>query len=118
MDLRHHPASTILRWALAFTFFYAAVASLLHPNDWIGYFPEFLKNVIPSAFLLTAFSIYEIVLALWLFGGRRLAWAALLAFVTLAGIAVFNLGILDVVFRDVGLALASLALYTLANEAK
>ena len=118
MGLQHHPASTILRWALAFTFFYAAVASLLHPNDWIGYFPGFLRSAIPSAFLLASFSIYEIVLALWLFWGRRLAWAALLAFVTLAGIVVFNLGILDQVFRDVGLALTALALYTLANEAK
>lgn len=110
-----HSAITILRWGLAFVFFYAAIASLVNPDNWIGYFPSFLLGILPDKLLLTAFSLYEIVLAALLFVGRKLAWASLFAAITLAGITVFNLGVLDVVFRDVGLTLAALALYELVR---
>lgn len=116
--MSRHSATTILRWGLAFTFFYAAVASLLNPENWIGYLPAFVGYIIPPRIALTVFSFYEIVLAVLLFAGRKLKWAALLSAVTLAAITVFNLGggVFDVTFRDVGLAFMALALWELVKK--
>ncbi len=109
-------ASTILRWGLAFVFFYAAIASLRHPEVWAAYLPQFMTNVVPAQLLLTGFSIYELVLAVWLFFGRKLVWSSGLAAITLALITLVNLNILDITFRDIGLAMAALALFELARE--
>lgn len=117
MTTRTH-AITILKWALAFVFFYAAVSGLRHPYDWIGYFPAFLQNQFPPRTLLSVFGVYEFLLAGWLFWGRKLIWSSMLAFLTLAGIVVSTLNQLELTFRDVGLALAALALFELARERK
>lgn len=118
--MNKYSAITILRWGLAFTFFYAAIASLLHPENWVGYLPAFVGNVIPTRLALTLFSFYEITLAVLLFAGWKLKWAALFAAVTLAVITVFNLGggVFDVTFRDIGLALMALALWELVKKEK
>ena len=65
-------ASFILRVGLAIVFLYAAVSSLLRPEDWIGYLPQFMREVASPHFLLGIFSVYEILLALWLSSPRRL----------------------------------------------
>jgi hypothetical protein len=70
----------------------------------------FLRAVIPAPTLLYLFSGYEIVLGLWLLSGKRLVVSSFFAFATLTGVVVFNLGALDLVFRDVGLAFAAAAL--------
>ncbi len=103
---------------MAFTFFYAAIASLVNPDNWIGYMPAFLLSIFPAGFLLTAFSIYEIALAAILFWGKWLRLSSLLSVATLAGITVFTLGIFDVTFRDVGLTFAALALWELVKKEK
>lgn len=108
----------ILRWGLAFVFFYAAIAGLLNPNNWVGYLPGFLTGAFSPRLVLTALSVYEIILAALLFTGRKLRWAALLSAFTLAAIIIFNLNILEITFRDVGLMMASLALYGLIKNNK
>lgn len=108
-------AKIILRWGLAFVFFYAAISGLLSPSDWIGYLPKFAQHALPGNMSLTAFSVFEIILAAWLFSGKKLIWSAGLAALALAGVIVFNLGAMDVVFRDVGLVFAALALLELAR---
>lgn len=109
-------AITILRWGLAFTFFYAAVSGLLHPTDWTVFLPPFVENFVTLKMALTIFSVYEIALAALLFSGRKLYMASLLSMATLAAIVIFNMGALDLVFRDVGLAMASLALFELIKK--
>lgn len=111
-----HGAVTILRWGLAFVFFYAAVAGLLRPQDWLGYLPEFVGRIVPINIALTVFSIYQLVLAALLFTGRKLRVVALVSLATFGVIVVFNIGTLDDVFRDVGLAMASLALFELVKK--
>ena len=108
----------LLRWALAFVFFYAAIASLLNPHEWIGYLPIFLTRLVPPSWLLSAFSVYQIVLTVWLFSGRRVASAAALAFFTLLAIIVSNFGLLDILFGDIGLAITALALFDLGRQKK
>jgi len=70
----------------------------------------FLRTAIPEAQLLYLFSGYEIILGLWLLSGKQLVMSSLFAFATLAGVVLLNLGALDLVFRDVGLAFAAAAL--------
>jgi len=109
-------AIIILRWGLAFVFFYAAIASLRHPSDWVGYFPQFVRNLIPENMLLTGFSAFEILLAVWLFSGKKTVWSAGIAALALAGVTISNLGAFDIVFRDVGLLFAALALLELVRD--
>ena len=103
-------AIILLRLGLAFVFFYAAIASFTSPDDWIGFFPMFVKNILPAQFLLTAFSLYELILGFWLLSGRWPVLSAALSALSILGIIVFNFGAMDIVFRDVGLFFAALAL--------
>ncbi len=110
-----HLAMFLLRVALAIPFLYAAIASFLQPEAWVGFFPPWLL-FIPGSVLLTIFSLYELALAFWLLSGKQAYYAALLAALSLAGIIVFNLGALDIVFRDLGLLFAALALLFLSKR--
>ena len=109
-------AITILRWGLAFVFFYAAIASLVTPQDWIGYIPEFLRGLLPGNLFLILFSIFEIILASFLFIGKKIVYASLIAAVALVGVTIVNFNQLDVLFRDVGLAMMALALFELVRK--
>lgn len=103
--------SIILRTALAFVFLYAAISSFVSPNDWIGYMPKFMRGIVPDGLLLGGFSVFEIVLSVWLLLGLYAKYAALLAAAMLGGIVVLNPALLPITFRDVGLFIAALALF-------
>ncbi|MBI1984522.1 MAG: DoxX family membrane protein [Candidatus Wildermuthbacteria bacterium] len=109
-------ASILLRVGLAFTFLYAALNSFMEPLNWIGYVPSFARDIVPDFMLLPAFSAYEVILGLWLLSGRKLFYSALLSALSLLGITVFNIPVFSVVFRDVGLLFAALALALLAKS--
>ena len=100
-----------LRLGLAFVFLYAVVGSFMNPDAWIGYFPKFLTTLVPGNLLLPLFSGYEIVLALWLLSGKKVFIPAAISAATMLGIVVFNLSLLDVTFRDIGLFFAAVALF-------
>lgn len=108
-------AMLLLRIGLAFVFLYAALSSFLEPLNWVGYIPSWVRGIVPEELLLTGFSVFEIVLALWLLSGKYTFVAALVSAGVLFGLTVVNLAILDVVFRDVGLVFAALALALLAR---
>lgn len=105
----------LLRVALATVFLYAAIASFLEPDSWIGYFPDWMREVIPAKILLAGFSIYELALALVLLSAKFTKYAAWLAALTLAAIVIQNYSQLDVIFRDLGLLFAALALAALSD---
>lgn len=100
----------LLRFGLAFTFLYAGIGSFLHPEVWVGFFPPQLEMIAPLSQLLPLFSIYELVLALWLLSGRWLFYASLLTAATMLGIVIANFSSMDIVFRDLGLFFAALEL--------
>lgn len=103
-------ASFTLRVALAVPFLFAAIDATLQPEAWIGFMPVFLQNLFPTSLLLGAFSLYEAGLACWLLSGWRTKYSAFLAAATLLAITITNITVLEIVFRDVGLLLAALAL--------
>ena len=105
--------SFLLRTGLAIVFLYAAIASFIEPTSWIGYLPSWTENIMPRETALVFFSIYEIALTLWLFSGKKIYYAALLATLTMAGIVVFNFGELNIVFRDVAIMFSAITLTVL-----
>lgn len=102
--------SFLLRAGVATVFLYAAVAATLEPTAWVGFFPQFLRALIPDRVLLTLFSLYELTLGLWVLSGRKTFYAGLLASATLLAIIVVNITLLDIVFRDIAIFFAALAL--------
>ena len=103
-------AALLLRLGLAFVFAYAAIESLIHPGDWVGYMPHVATRFISADTLLKVVSVYQLVLVGWLLTGKYIRYAAGLCALTLAGITAANLGVFAITFRDVGLLLGALAL--------
>ncbi len=103
-----------LRVGLALVFLYAAIASFLNPGAWEAYIPSFVGVIVPISLFLMLFSLYEIVLALWLLSGKYTFYAAVLAAVTLLGIIFPNITDLDVIFRDVAIFFGAVALALLS----
>ena len=105
--------SLLLRIGIAFSFLYAAVQSFRDPVSWIGFLPVSVQDAAEQSIgvhnALIAFSIFEIVLAIWLLLGWRGFWSGLLSAAVIGGIVVVNLGALDIVFRDVSIFFAALA---------
>ncbi|MBI3114835.1 MAG: DoxX family membrane protein [Candidatus Harrisonbacteria bacterium] len=111
-------ARWLLRIAFAFAFFYVALASIKNPEAWIVWLPQFAVRLspVPPQLLMDIMAFGQIALGLWLLYGRRLRWSAGVAAVFLFSIAVFNLSAMEIVFRDISLGLAALALAVLAPE--
>ncbi len=102
----------LLRIGLAFAFLYPAVSAFVTPTSWIGYFPPFLLDLFAEneLVLLHAFGISEIFIALWLLSGKKIFTPSVLAAAYLFGVVAFNIPSIDVVFRDLSLALTAVAL--------
>ncbi len=98
-----------LRLGLAFVFGYAAVAALSSPEAFLAYFPSFLPEW-AIHFALPSFAVYELALAAAFLSGRHVHSASLLGVATLIGIVTFNLDAFDVLFRNIAIACAALAL--------
>lgn len=114
MKIKH--AVLILRIGLGFAFLYASISSFLNPNNWIGFFPLFLRNLINENLLLNLLSVYQLFLGLWLFSGKYNFYSAIVSSATLFGIVIFNLGTFDIVFRDISLLFSSIALAILTKS--
>ncbi len=108
-------AILLLSIGLAITYFYAAISGLQHPSDWIGFFPPFLRDNPLAGTMLTGFSIFEIILGVWLISGIRTVLAAVISTLLMIGIMVATPDSLVITFRDIGLAFASMALAVLAR---
>lgn len=107
-------ASLLLRAGLAFSLLYPAIAGFLNPVAWVGYVPSFVEGAGVSRLLfLQAFEVFEIALALWLLSGWKVAYSASITAITFLAITFFNWHQIDVLFRDISLVAASLALVLL-----
>ena len=107
----------LLRIAIAGSFLYPAIAALLTPAAWIGYFPQFMLGIVPDAALLGIWGLVEAVIALWILSGKSIFLPSIAAFLLLAAIVLFNLPLRDILFRDAALALVALYLALTAREA-
>lgn len=110
--------SFLLRTGLAVTFLFAAIASFLEPDAWVGFLPEWMRNFVPETVLLFGFCLYETFLAFWLLSNKRPFEAAVLSSITLLLIIFANITVLYIVFRDVAILFAALALSVLHYKRK
>ena len=104
----------VLRIGISFAFFYAAIASILHPTEWTAFLPSYMTTIIPATTLLLILSIYQIILAIWLIIGWKILYAAVLSALTILGIIAANLSAFDITFRDVTIFFAAAALPLIA----
>ncbi len=103
--------SWLLQFAIAFAFLYPPISALKEPDAWIGYFPAFVQSLpIPELVLLHVFGLMEFIIGVWLLSGKNIFYPALASALILTLIVIFNLSQMDVVFRDISLILAALAL--------
>lgn len=101
----------LIRVAIAFAFLYPAYGFLSDPNEWVGYIPSFVQQAgiqLGTLFLILAIS--HVIVALWILSGWRIFLPSLAAALFLVAVVYFNWGQLDELFRDISLALTSLAL--------
>lgn len=104
-------AHLALRVAAAYAFLYPPIAALYDPVSWFSYFPGFIRDLpLDPALILHGFGAIEVIIALWLLSGRNIRIPAALATILLLGIVAFNTAQMDVVFRDLSIALMTLAL--------
>ena len=110
-----YDASFFLKIGLAFVFIYAAVSGFFDPQSWIGFVPD-IGNFITRGYILLFVDIINLTLGLWLLSGKKTFYAAVASSVVLAGITLTNLGSFLIVFRDVGLFFAAVALASLSKK--
>lgn len=103
-------AILILRIGVSFAFLYPPISALSDPYSWIGYFPHFMRGYVPDMVLLHAFGALEAVIALWILSGRRIFWPAAAAAAMLVAIVALNTFEFELLFRDLSIAAAALAL--------
>jgi len=108
--------SFFLRSGLAIVFFYAGIASLLAPENWIGFIPNFIRDFFPASIFLILFSIYEIVLGGWLLSNKKIFYASILSAATMLVIVITNIFLFDIVFRDIAILFMAIALAVLSRK--
>lgn len=111
-------ASLFLRFGLGWTFIYAAISQYLNPQNWIGFYPDFLLPLAQQDWFVILRSSGEALFGLLIILGVYPFYLATAAMLALFGIVIFNLGQMDIVFRDIGLFFAALALAALNSSRK
>ncbi len=111
----------LLQLGLAFVFVYAASSTLIHPAPYRSYLPLWLVDMLSPSItdgILRAFAVFELALALGVVTQRFCCIASLLSAVTLLGIVALNGDAFEVLFRNVAIICAALALAALTGGEK
>ena len=103
-------AIDFLRFGLAFSFIYVAIAAYFVPDNWIGFIPSWAKSILPAELLLKGHIAFDAIIGLWLVSNKKIFYASILACLNLAVIVLVNIASLDIIFRDVSLLAAAIAL--------
>ena len=103
-------ANILLRTSISFAFIYVAIATIIDQASWVSYAPSFIRNVFPESLLIGALAIGHSLLGVWILSGWRIFWPTLLAGLYLISLVGFNLSQIDILFRDISLALVAFAL--------
>lgn len=111
-------ADILLRVAVAFAFLYPPFNALPNPEAWVGYFPQFVAGLGDPVLLLHIFGIVEVGIALWILSGVKIWLPCIAAAALLVGIVAFNASEFQVLFRDLPIAAAALALAIIHSPRK
>jgi hypothetical protein len=105
--------SYLLRIAVAFSFLYPPIAAWFAPDNWIWFVPDFIEIFIDKGIFLHIFGAIEILIALGVLFLKNPVWPSLAATFVLLAIIILDWSTFDVVFRDISILLAALALVAL-----
>ena len=108
--------SFLLRAGIGFSFLYVGVMAFINPDAWIGFIPSFVEIIISRELFLIFHGILDLILGLWLLSGWKVFYASIVSGVLLFFIVIFNLVSLDVIFRDITILLAAIALGILSKD--
>jgi uncharacterized membrane protein YphA (DoxX/SURF4 family) len=100
----------LLRGGVAFAFLYPPINAIWNPYSWLGYFPSWAFGYLPDQVLPHSFGLVEMIIAIWILSGWRIFWPSLAAAAMLLAIVIVDLHSFEVLFRDVSIAAAALAL--------
>lgn len=112
-DFKIKLACQFLRFGLAFAFVFASVGIYLDPESFLHYIPDTVQNEHFLNYFLLIFAVMEILMSVWLLSGWQVRYAAFLSFVIMISIVVFNLDYLFILFRNIAISFAALALTVL-----
>ena len=101
--------SFFLRIGLATVFLYAGIAAVMNPEAWIGFIPAWIQDFFPGKVILFTHATFNVILSMWLLSGKKIFYASFLAGGILLSIIIFNLGSLDIVFRDAAIFFSAAA---------
>ena len=107
-----------LRLGLAFAFIYPAVSAFIEPNNWIGFIPVFIREIIPAEIFLPIYSIVEIIIGAGILLSKNPFYYAVAGAFVLGAIVILNIGSFDLVFRDVSIIGMAVALVMLNINVK
>lgn len=113
MNSQIKPASKILRLSLGFAFIYAAISHYFAPDSWLQFYPELMQEIASENWYIWTTSLGELAFGLAIISGRFTHYLAILSALALSAILVFNLDQMFILFRDVSLIGASIALAVL-----
>jgi uncharacterized membrane protein YphA (DoxX/SURF4 family) len=111
-------ADLVLRVGLAFAFLYPPFSALMDPGSWVGYFPRFMRGIVPDPVLLHGFGLLEAAIAVWILSGKKIFIPSVLAAVILCAIVFFDSNDFEVVFRDLSIACIAVALAVVHRPGK
>ena len=110
--------SFLLRSGLAIVFFYAGISAFLNPTAWIGFVPMWIRNIVSENIFLPIHATLDVVIGIWLISGKKIFYASIVASLTILSILIFNIGALEILFRDVAILFMALALVALSYRKK
>ncbi|MEK7162429.1 MAG: DoxX family membrane protein [Patescibacteria group bacterium] len=107
----------ILRIGLGLTLLYASLHMFFDPVSWVGFIPQWVRQIIDPRTFLYIHSAFEFILSVLLLRGIFLPAVSFIVFLDFTSILLFY-GVDDITFRDFGLAMAALALFTSSINSK
>lgn len=113
MDSKIKTVSLILRLSLGFAFIYAAISHYFSPDNWLQFYPDFMQEIASENWYILLAFLGELAFGLMIISGRLTYYLAILSALALSVILVFNLDQMFILFRDVSLIGASIALAVL-----
>lgn len=111
-------AMFFIRLGLAFVFTYAAISMSLNPQDYIHYFPQFIRSILPTDILFHTLAVFEILLSLWLLSGKWSLLSSSIGALLIYAITISNLDSFNILFRNVSIfcSAVSLAILSIPNH--
>ncbi len=100
----------VLRLGLGLVLIYAGIGMFANPENWAGYVPQWLGEIVAPETFLTVHGVFELILGVLIITGFFLPLASFLLFLDMGSILIFY-GVDDVTFRDFGLLMSALALF-------